>query len=148
VLRDPGCLSRILIVTHPGSRISDLGSRIPELGSRIPGYRISDLGSRILDPGSNNNCKRGGGKKFFVLPGSGKKSIPHPGSGSQKSTGSRTRIRTTIVITCPRHNQAGYLAVIHLHTTTAPMFADPVTSRVRIRNLPVFGQDSLVFENP
>jgi hypothetical protein len=25
---DPGCLSRILIFTHPGSRISDLGSRI------------------------------------------------------------------------------------------------------------------------
>jgi hypothetical protein len=25
---DPGCLSRILILTHPGSRIPDLGSRI------------------------------------------------------------------------------------------------------------------------
>jgi hypothetical protein len=25
---DPGCLSRILIFTHPGSRISDPGSRI------------------------------------------------------------------------------------------------------------------------
>jgi hypothetical protein len=25
---DPGCLSRILIFTHPGSRIPDLGSRI------------------------------------------------------------------------------------------------------------------------
>jgi hypothetical protein len=25
---DPGCLSRILIFTYPGSRISDLGSRI------------------------------------------------------------------------------------------------------------------------
>jgi hypothetical protein len=31
---DPG--SRILIFTHPGSRISDPGSRIPDLGSRIP----------------------------------------------------------------------------------------------------------------
>jgi hypothetical protein len=31
---DPG--SRILIFTHPGSRIPDLGSRIPDLGSRIP----------------------------------------------------------------------------------------------------------------
>jgi hypothetical protein len=27
---DPGCLSRILIFTHPGSRISDPGSRIPD----------------------------------------------------------------------------------------------------------------------
>jgi hypothetical protein len=27
---DPGCLSRILIFTHPGSRIPDLGSRIPD----------------------------------------------------------------------------------------------------------------------
>jgi hypothetical protein len=49
---DPGCLSqipdpgsRILIFTHPGSRISDPGSRIPDLGSRI-----SDPGSRIPDP--------------------------------------------------------------------------------------------------
>ncbi len=33
---DPGCLSRILIFTHPGSRISDPGSQIPDLGSRIP----------------------------------------------------------------------------------------------------------------
>jgi len=27
---DPGCLSRILIFTHPGSRIPDLASRIPD----------------------------------------------------------------------------------------------------------------------
>ncbi len=27
---DPGCLSRILIFTHPGSRIPDPGSRIPD----------------------------------------------------------------------------------------------------------------------
>ncbi len=33
---DPECLSRILIFTHPGSRIPDPGSRIPDLGSRIP----------------------------------------------------------------------------------------------------------------
>jgi hypothetical protein len=31
---DPG--SRILIFTHPGSRIPDLESRIPDLESRIP----------------------------------------------------------------------------------------------------------------
>ncbi len=39
---DPGCLSRILIFTHPGSRISD--------------------------PGSQNSNKREGWKKFFVIP--------------------------------------------------------------------------------
>jgi hypothetical protein len=33
---DPGCLSRILIFTHPGSRISDPGSQIPDPRSRIP----------------------------------------------------------------------------------------------------------------
>jgi hypothetical protein len=27
---DPGCLSRILIFTYPGSRFSDLGSQIPD----------------------------------------------------------------------------------------------------------------------
>ncbi len=81
--------------------------------------------------------------------------IPNPGVTGKKGTGSRILIRTTTVysvqctvgITCPRHNQAGYFAVIHLHTTTAPRFADPVTSTVRIRNLHVFGQDSLVIEN-
>ncbi len=44
-IRDVYPGSRILIFTHPGSRISDPGSRIPDLGSRIP-----DLGSRIPDP--------------------------------------------------------------------------------------------------
>ncbi len=34
---DPGCLSRILIFTHPGSRISDPGSRIPD-----PGFKNSN----------------------------------------------------------------------------------------------------------
>jgi hypothetical protein len=42
---DPGCLSRILIFTHPRSRIPDPGSRILDPGSWIP-----DPGSRILDP--------------------------------------------------------------------------------------------------
>jgi hypothetical protein len=52
---DPECLSRILIFSHPGSRISDPGSRIPDPGSRIP-----DPGSRIPDPGSKNSNKREG----------------------------------------------------------------------------------------
>ncbi len=34
-IRDVYPGSRILIFTHPGSRIPDLGSRIPDLGSRI-----------------------------------------------------------------------------------------------------------------
>ncbi len=34
-IRDVCPGSRILIFTHPGSRISDHGSRIPDLGSRI-----------------------------------------------------------------------------------------------------------------
>jgi hypothetical protein len=57
-LADPGCLSRIPIFTHPGSRISDLGSRIPDLGSRIP-----DLGSRI-----QKQQQKRGVKKFDVIP--------------------------------------------------------------------------------
>ncbi len=59
-----GCLSRILIFTHPGSRIPDLGSGIPDLGSRI-----SDLGSRISDPGSRikkQQQKRKLKKKFLT----------------------------------------------------------------------------------
>jgi hypothetical protein len=67
--------SRILIFTHPGSRIPDLGSRIlifthpgsrvPDLGSRIlifthPGSRVPDLGSRI----QKQQQKRGVKKKF------------------------------------------------------------------------------------
>ncbi len=51
-IADPGCLSRILIFTH-------LGSRIPDLGSRI-----SDPGSRIPDPGSKNSNKRERWKKI------------------------------------------------------------------------------------
>jgi hypothetical protein len=44
---DPGCLSRILIFTHPGSRILDPGSRIPDLGSRIK-TAIKDIGEKNL----------------------------------------------------------------------------------------------------
>jgi hypothetical protein len=50
---DPGCLSRILIFTHPGPRIS------------YPGSRISDLGSWILDP--KTATKERGEKKFVVI---------------------------------------------------------------------------------
>jgi hypothetical protein len=49
---DPG--SRILIFTHPGSRIPDPGSRIPDLGSRIP------------DP--KTATKERGEKKLVVIP--------------------------------------------------------------------------------
>jgi hypothetical protein len=44
---DPGCLSRILIFSHPGSRIPDSGSRIPD-----PKTAMKDIG----------------GKKFVVIP--------------------------------------------------------------------------------
>jgi hypothetical protein len=44
---DPGCLSRIMIFTHPGSRISDPGSRIPDPKTAI---------------------KERGEKKLFVIP--------------------------------------------------------------------------------
>ncbi len=69
--------SRILILTHPGSRIPDLGSRISDPGSRIPdpgsripdpGSRIPDLGSRIPDLGSRiqkQEQKRGVKKNFL-----------------------------------------------------------------------------------
>ncbi len=50
-LADPGCLSRIPIFTHPGSRISDPGSRIPDLGSRI-----------------QKQQQKRGVKKFDVIP--------------------------------------------------------------------------------
>jgi hypothetical protein len=46
--------TRILIFTHPGSRISDPGSRIPDLGSWIP------------DP--KTATKERGEKKFDVIP--------------------------------------------------------------------------------
>jgi hypothetical protein len=44
---DPGCLSRILFFTHPGSQIPDLGSRIP-------------------DP--KTATKERGEKKFVIIP--------------------------------------------------------------------------------
>jgi hypothetical protein len=67
-IRDVYPGSRILIFTHPGSRISDPGSRIPDLGSRIsdPGSRISDPGSRIPDP--KTATKERGEKKLDVIP--------------------------------------------------------------------------------
>jgi hypothetical protein len=49
---DPG--SRILIFTHPGSRIPD------------PGSRISDPGSRIPDP--KTATEERGEKKLVVIP--------------------------------------------------------------------------------
>jgi hypothetical protein len=62
---------RILIFTHPGSRISDPGSRILDLGSRIPdlGSRIPDLGSRVSGPGSQiqKQQQKRGVKKIVVL---------------------------------------------------------------------------------
>jgi hypothetical protein len=51
----PDLGSRILIFTHPGSRIPDLGSR------------ISDPGSRIPDP--KTATKEGGEKKLVVIRG-------------------------------------------------------------------------------
>ena len=50
-IRDVYPGSRILIFTHPGSRIPDLGSRIPD-----PGYRIQ------------KQQQKTGVKKFFVKP--------------------------------------------------------------------------------
>jgi hypothetical protein len=54
-IRDVYPRSRILIFTHPVSRISD------------PGSRISDPGSLISDPGSKDSNKREGLKKFVVI---------------------------------------------------------------------------------
>jgi hypothetical protein len=51
-IRDVYPGSRILIFTHPGSRISD------------PGSRISDPGSRIPDP--KTATKERGEKKFVI----------------------------------------------------------------------------------
>jgi hypothetical protein len=53
-IRDVYPGSRILIFTHPGSRIPDIGSRIPDLGSRIP------------DP--KTATQERGEKKFYVKP--------------------------------------------------------------------------------
>jgi hypothetical protein len=53
-IRDVYLGSRILIFTHPGSRISDPGSQIPDLGSRSP------------DP--KTATKERGEKKFVVTP--------------------------------------------------------------------------------
>jgi hypothetical protein len=53
-IRDVYPGSRILIFTHPGSRIPDPGSRIPDLGSRIP------------DP--KTAIKVRGEKKLVVIP--------------------------------------------------------------------------------
>ncbi len=66
MIRDPGCLSRILIFIHPGCRIPDLGSRLSDPGSQIPdlGSRISDPGSRIPDPTTAPKEK---GEKFVCL---------------------------------------------------------------------------------
>jgi hypothetical protein len=72
-IRDVYPGSRILIFTHPGSRLPDLGSRISDPGSRIPdhgsritdpGSRIPDPGSQISDPGSQNRNKTEGWKKI------------------------------------------------------------------------------------
>jgi hypothetical protein len=60
-IRDVYPGSRILIFTHPGSRILDPGSRILDPGSRIP-----DPGSRIPDP--KTATKERGEKKFDVIP--------------------------------------------------------------------------------
>ncbi len=52
-IRDVYPVSRILIFTHPGSRISDPGSRIPD-----PGFRISDPGSRIQKQQQKRGVKK------------------------------------------------------------------------------------------
>ncbi len=86
-IRDVYPGSWILIFTHPGSRISDPGSK----NSTVPKERVKKnfqyalkymgLGSGIRDQGS----------------GIRKKPIPDPGSRGLKGTGSRIRIRNTVL---------------------------------------------------
>jgi hypothetical protein len=45
-IRDVYPGSRILIFTHPGSRIPDLGSRIPDLGSQIQKHGRKERGEK------------------------------------------------------------------------------------------------------
>ncbi len=80
--------------SDPGPRIPDLGSRIsdprsrnPDLGSRIPdpGYRIPDPGYRIPDPESRIQDPKTATKER------GEKKL------GQKGTGSRIRIRNTVL---------------------------------------------------
>ncbi len=122
---DLGCLSRILIFTHPGSRISDPNTATKEgvkkklvachKFHKIENYfsfevlktkiwasfqRIIELFTKKL---SLSSQKYGFGiqdpRSEIWDPGSGirKKPIPDPGSGfrGQKGTGSRIRIRNT-----------------------------------------------------
>ncbi len=115
-LADPGCLSRILIFTHPGSRISDPKTAMKEIGEK---KFLSYLFFGVINFTKLNyfilNCWR---KKIWanfqriielftqkivsklsknIGLGSGilKKPIPDPGSRGQKGTGSRIRIRNT-----------------------------------------------------
>jgi hypothetical protein len=80
-IRDVYPKSRILILTHPGSRLSDPGSRISD-----PGSRISDPGSRIPEPKTARNERDEENfvarKNLFRIPDPGIKKAPDPGSGS------------------------------------------------------------------
>jgi hypothetical protein len=89
-IRDVYPGSRILIFTHPGSRIPDPGSRIPDPGSKNSNKKNCQkalknmvLGSGIRDPESGIR------KKPIPDPGSriqGSKRIPIPDPGSGSAT--------------------------------------------------------------
>jgi hypothetical protein len=118
---DPGCLSRILIFTHPGSRISDPG-RIPDpkTATKERGEKKLDVKPFYVATKFNKIVNEVLKKKIWANfqriielftkkivkkllkiwswdPGSGKNpfQIPDPGSRGQKGTGSRIRIRNT-----------------------------------------------------
>ncbi len=109
---DPGCLSRILIFTHPGSRISDPGSKnsnkrqVWKKSVVIPFYVATNFTKlkiilvlkrwiwadfqRIIEPFTQKIVTKL--SKILVWdPGSRKNlfRIPYPGSRGQRGTGSR-----------------------------------------------------------
>jgi len=91
---DPGCLSRILIFTHPGSRTSDPRSRIQKQKEKrgeekkfchtfLCCHKFHKIVTKlskiwVWDPGS--------GKNLFRIPDPGVKKAPDPGSATLLGT--------------------------------------------------------------
>ncbi len=112
-IRDVYPVSRILIFTHPGSRIPDLGSRIPDpkTATKERGKIFLLLTYLLLYPQISQNCKlfyffllkKKFGQIFKKLENFLPKKLSlstgvwDPGSRGQKGTGSRIRIRNTAI---------------------------------------------------
>jgi hypothetical protein len=114
---DRGCLSRILIFTHPGSRIPDPKTATKERGEKkivvitffvatnfakfniilflkCQTKKCGPIFQRIIEVFTQKIVMKAL-KNMGLGSGIRKKSIPDPGSRGQKGTGSQIRIRNT-----------------------------------------------------